>query len=100
MNLKKILTKKNFKAWLESKASTTKVGKAIDAYACPIFNFLKQNNIPVTFVGKVWGIKLNGSDSYIDIPKWTERFIDTLDKSMADGASVSAKKALEILQKS
>lgn len=92
MNIKKLLTKKNLRKWLESKKPQARVGYVDQYIACPIFNFLKENKLEVEEVG---GDDAYISSKFVDLPKWTTDFIKKVDELPT--STVSAKKALEIL---
>jgi hypothetical protein len=95
-NVRKVLTRTNFKNWLESKKPNQVVGLAVEPAACPIFNFLVANDIQCTGITASWGVKVG---KWLKIPKWTKDFIKQIDYGNKDRAKISAKKALETLDR-
>lgn len=92
MNIKKLLTKKNLRKWLESKKPQARVGEVDQTTSCPIFKFLTENKVAVEEV--TW-IDAYIANEFVVLPKWTTDFIKKVDELKT--VTVSAKKALEIL---
>lgn len=106
MQLKRILKKKEFRSWLESKVPKTKVApKKYNESSCPIARCIKEkNNVShVDVYPHLIKIMENDNSTSMYTPSpWAEKFINTIDmyslkKDGSYNRSVSAKKALEIL---
>jgi hypothetical protein len=103
MNINKVLTKPKLKKWLESKKPLSCVGKRGSSQACPIFEFLKSEGLPVTTVAagsitlKKGSIALYYEDmNYVNPKAWVDNFINKVDAAPAK--NITAKRALQILE--
>lgn len=91
------LTQKEFKGWLLSKKSEDFVGYQHSSYSCPIFYCLKQKGVKVV---SVLGSYTRLDDcSELANPSWVAEFIDSVDSMSLDYNRVTAKDALEVLEK-
>lgn len=109
---RKLINKKKFKNWLESKSPKTKVAnKHYDSTSCPVARYIKQTNDNISEVYVSADVseptveieyKNNKKVTFIQ-PKWLNKFVKEVDNFAGyyTGAmkSVSAKQALNILNK-
>jgi len=95
------ITRKAFKAWLESKNSRGIVGRRGDRNACPIARFISdtflKDGLYVEVAGciDIYDLKLHEPLPSLDIPLWAENFIARVDEEGRGG--ITAGKALQYL---
>lgn len=98
--MKATVSKKEFKAWLETKTSSAQVGVPSDGEKCPLAKYFQSiNGIKpgqVEVGGEIVIYDKDGLHSKAASSKpWMVKFMDGVDK--IDGTRISAKKALDIL---
>lgn len=74
------LTRKGFRAWLESKRPREIVGEPAETDMCPLANF----------IGKEWNY---------EGPKWADDFANSVDDLLGQVQRITAARALKILDK-
>ena len=97
-DLRKALTKKGFKAWLEEFGDRKIVGVAREWDSCPIQRYLslELGDNKIVVVNDHFWTDENYSKTTVDLPAWARCFIKEIDEETM--ANVKAKRAKEILE--
>ena len=94
-------SRKNFKAWLESKPAEQIVGVGHGEDSCPIATFLKeklnQTSVNVTRGEICFDLATGDYDSF-ETPNWVREFVNAVDEDFERGHSVSAGQSLARLR--
>ena len=97
--MKRKVTRKNFKSWLESLSAHEVIGISRTPTSCPLAAFVKTHGYPYASVGVfiMWGQDSYNLADYYKIPIWADKFITKVD-SLGENQPVTAEKCLEILR--
>lgn len=95
MRARYVMTRKRFRAWLESLNPRAEVRRAKYGSACPLENYLRDKGYPNATVGCFnWSLH-DRPTSELELPIWAVRFTERVD--FHKPRIITAKRALQLL---